>query len=160
LLIHRVEDVTAFVRLRLARPPGEVDVPYRAAAGRQTDLMVQSQALHTENVLLRQENLAEHEIAVALQNAMRPPAVPSLGSLGSLEVAARYRPAEATMLVCGDWYDVIDLGRGVVGIIVGDVVGHRLAAAAGCLRRCCVVVSTPTTLLWSSSVAASYRPCR
>jgi serine phosphatase RsbU (regulator of sigma subunit) len=38
--------------------------------------------------------------------------------------------------VGGDWYDVIDLDRGLVGVVIGDVVGHgaRAAALMGQLR--------------------------
>lgn len=38
----------------------------------------------------------------------------------------RYLPARADLAVCGDWYDVSDLGGDVMGVVVGDVVGHGL----------------------------------
>ena len=52
-------------------------------------------------------------------------------------VAARYRPAAANMAVGGDWYEVVDLGAGRRGLIVGDCVGHGLEAATamGALRN-------------------------
>ena len=43
-------------------------------------------------------------------------------------MAARYLPAREE--VGGDWYDVIELPRGKVGVVIGDVVGHGIAAAA------------------------------
>jgi serine phosphatase RsbU (regulator of sigma subunit) len=46
-----------------------------------------------------------------------------------LEVAVRYVAATDGVSVGGDWYDVIDLGDGCVGIAVGDVVGHDIAAS-------------------------------
>jgi hypothetical protein len=44
-------------------------------------------------------------------------------------VAARYLPAAGRLAVGGDWYDVIDMGNERRGLIVGDCVGHGLAAA-------------------------------
>ena len=46
------------------------------------------------------------------------------------EIAALYRPAEAQLEVGGDWYDTFELPDGKVGIVVGDVVGRGLPAAA------------------------------
>jgi len=45
-------------------------------------------------------------------------------------VAARYRPAEDALLVGGDWYDVLTLPDGGLGMSVGDVVGKGIPAAA------------------------------
>jgi hypothetical protein len=52
-------------------------------------------------------------------------------------VAARYLPASSNLTVGGDWYDVIDLGEGCRGLLVGDCVGHGLEAATamGALRN-------------------------
>lgn len=52
-------------------------------------------------------------------------------------VAARYLPKASNLTVGGDWYDVIDLGEGCRGLIVGDCVGHGLEAAKamGALRN-------------------------
>ena len=51
----------------------------------------------------------------------------------------RYRPASRPLQVGGDWYDVVDLDDGRVALIVGDCVGHGLAAATvmGQLRSAC-----------------------
>jgi anti-sigma regulatory factor (Ser/Thr protein kinase) len=45
-------------------------------------------------------------------------------------LAARYVPATADMEVGGDWYDVIRLRDGLIGLAIGDVAGHGLQAAA------------------------------
>jgi serine phosphatase RsbU (regulator of sigma subunit) len=52
-------------------------------------------------------------------------------------VAARYLPKASNLTVGGDWYDVLDLGEGRRGLIVGDCVGHGLdaATAMGALRN-------------------------
>ncbi|KQS58498.1 hypothetical protein ASG36_10565 [Geodermatophilus sp. Leaf369] len=54
--------------------------------------------------------------------------------LGPVELppgfAVRYEPATSALEVGGDWYDVVELADGVFGVVVGDVVGRGLAAAA------------------------------
>lgn len=68
----------------------------------------------------------EHELAITLQHAMLPPAPPDVPGL---EVAWRYRPAQARD-IGGDWYDVFNVDNGDVVLVVGDVMGHDLRAAA------------------------------
>ncbi len=46
-----------------------------------------------------------------------------------MDAAARYLPGTAGAEVGGDWYDVIPLDGGAVGLAIGDVAGHDLAAA-------------------------------
>jgi serine phosphatase RsbU (regulator of sigma subunit) len=48
----------------------------------------------------------------------------------ALDVAVAYLPADAALDVGGDWYDVFDVRPGVVGLVIGDVVGRGLEAAA------------------------------
>src|SRR5205085_5804132 len=73
----------------------------------------------------------EHQLAVALQRSLLPEHLPDVSGV---TVSARYFPARDE--VGGDWYDVIDLDRGLVGVVIGDVVGHgaRAAALMGQLR--------------------------
>jgi hypothetical protein len=63
--------------------------------------------------------------ALALQRSLLPARLPRLKGL---DVAVRYVPEESG--VGGDWYDVFRLPSGCLGIVVGDVAGHGLAAAA------------------------------
>ncbi|MFE4604127.1 SpoIIE family protein phosphatase, partial [Kitasatospora indigofera] len=67
----------------------------------------------------------EHATAVTLQRSLMPRGVPAQESL---DVAHRYLPAQAG--VGGDWFDVIPLPGARVALVVGDVVGHGLHAAA------------------------------
>ncbi|MFG3658638.1 SpoIIE family protein phosphatase [Streptomyces sp. NPDC047706] len=48
----------------------------------------------------------------------------------AVDVASRYLPADMDHGVGGDWFDVIPLSGARVGLVVGDVVGHGLHAAA------------------------------
>jgi PAS domain S-box-containing protein len=47
-----------------------------------------------------------------------------------LDVAVTYEPAQADIGFGGDWYDVVTLDRGRTAMVVGDVAGHGIAAAA------------------------------
>ncbi len=67
----------------------------------------------------------EHAMAVTLQRSLLPRVLPEQDAL---EVAWRYLPAEAG--VGGDWFDLIPLPGARVALVVGDVVGHGLHAAA------------------------------
>ncbi|GAA4052574.1 SpoIIE family protein phosphatase [Streptomyces shaanxiensis] len=69
----------------------------------------------------------EHTAAVTLQRSLLPQA---LTGGTALEVASSYLPADATGGVGGDWFDVIPLSGARVGLVVGDVVGHGITAAA------------------------------
>ncbi|MFF1548770.1 SpoIIE family protein phosphatase [Streptomyces sp. NPDC058291] len=69
----------------------------------------------------------EHTAAVTLQRSLLPHA---LAGGTALEVASSYLPADPTDGVGGDWFDVIPLSGARVGLVVGDVVGHGIAAAA------------------------------
>ncbi|MEU2674474.1 SpoIIE family protein phosphatase [Streptomyces sp. NPDC007164] len=67
----------------------------------------------------------EHAMAVTLQRSLLPRALPEQSAL---DVAHRYLPALSG--VSGDWFDVIPLPGSRVALVVGDVVGHGLHAAA------------------------------
>ncbi|WP_246203866.1 SpoIIE family protein phosphatase [Streptomyces tailanensis] len=67
----------------------------------------------------------EHAVALALQRSLLPR---RLLTHSAVQVAHRYLPAEAG--VGGDWYDVIPLSGARVALVVGDVVGHGVQAAA------------------------------
>jgi PAS domain S-box-containing protein len=69
----------------------------------------------------------EHRIAETLQRSLLPDRLPQLPGLA---VAARYRPAAAEAEVGGDWYDVLPIPGGGVGLVMGDVAGKGLAAAS------------------------------
>ena len=76
------------------------------------------------------ENLRRHEVehvnSVALQHALltAPPAT------GGLEIAIRYLPASQSSEVGGDWYDAFVQSDGTPVVVIGDVMGHDIRAAA------------------------------
>jgi integral membrane sensor domain MASE1/anti-sigma regulatory factor (Ser/Thr protein kinase) len=75
----------------------------------------------------------EHRIAETLQRGLLPDRLPEVPGIG---LAARYVPAGAEMAVGGDWYDVVELPSGRIGLAIGDVAGHgpRAASTMGQLR--------------------------
>ncbi|MEU4617783.1 PAS domain S-box protein [Streptomyces umbrinus] len=68
----------------------------------------------------------QRHIALTLQRSLMgtPPAIPGLAT------ASRYRPATQGAGVGGDWFDLVPLGAGRVGVLIGDVMGRGLEAAA------------------------------
>jgi serine phosphatase RsbU (regulator of sigma subunit) len=70
----------------------------------------------------------EHKSALVLQRSLLPRRLPDQDAV---EVSYRYQPANsATTGVGGDWFDVIPLSGARVALVVGDVVGHGIHAAA------------------------------
>ncbi|MFF0062509.1 PP2C family protein-serine/threonine phosphatase [Streptomyces sp. NPDC005279] len=126
-VIHRVEDVTAFIR---ARRPGTTRTP--RDEGTEAELYARARELQRLNEELRHAHARERHVALALQEAMLH--VPDLSK--HPDIAVRYLPAIGSLNVCGDWYDIVDLPDDRFAVAVGDVVGHGLQAATvmGMLR--------------------------
>jgi PAS domain S-box-containing protein len=69
----------------------------------------------------------EQAIAETLQRSLLPDRLPELHEA---TVAARYRAGAAGTKVGGDWYDVVPLGADSTALVIGDVMGRGVAAAA------------------------------
>ncbi|WP_051451514.1 SpoIIE family protein phosphatase [Actinospica robiniae] len=80
--------------------------------------------LAVDNALLydRQRKVAE---------TMQRHLLPRLPRIKGLAMTSRYLPAPDASQVGGDWYDVFMLRDGGTALVIGDVVGHDLEAAAG-----------------------------
>src|SRR4029079_13890232 len=85
-------------------------------------LMADRAGLAIEHARAYERELSNVEM---LQRSLLPERLPSVDGV---QIAARYMPGGAD--VGGDWYDAIPLDRGRVGIAMGDVVGHGIAAAS------------------------------
>jgi len=68
----------------------------------------------------------EHRLAETLQRAM----LPQQAEVDGLDVWTYYAPNSENAQVGGDWYDVLQIEQDVVGVVIGDVVGHDVEAAA------------------------------
>jgi len=76
---------------------------------------------------LRESERRVHDIAVTLQRSLLPQ---ELEQPDDLRVAATYQPGGTDAAVGGDWYDVITLGAGRTALVIGDVMGRGVRAAA------------------------------
>ncbi len=98
-----------------------------------------------------QSRLAQAEATAAevMRRNLHPATLPQVGGL---EFASRYVPG-ARGAVGGDWYDVFTLPSGTMCFVVGDVVGHGLAAALSmsevrvALRSAALTTEDPAELL-------------
>lgn len=76
-----------------------------------------------QRALLYQDRI---DALVTLQSSL----LPELPQPDDLELAARYRPAATRDQVGGDWYDAVVMPSGDTTLMIGDVVGHDISAAA------------------------------
>ena len=101
----------------------------RAAAFGPTEVaFLEAVAAQLAQALPRAEGYdVEHRASQALQRRLLSD-VPLLHPRAT--IATRYQPSSAEVAVGGDWYDVVPLGRDLVAVVVGDVVGSGVEAAA------------------------------
>jgi Stage II sporulation protein E (SpoIIE)/PAS fold len=76
---------------------------------------------------LKQAEADQRALAATLQASLLPPTPPAVPGM---EVATRYSPADASLDVCGDFYDVFRVGANDWGLVLGDVCGKGARAAA------------------------------
>ncbi|MEU4098960.1 SpoIIE family protein phosphatase [Streptomyces sp. NPDC026673] len=115
--------VVLFVRTDNAEPFHETDLLLAEA-------LVSRAARSLDNA---RQYAREQSAALTLQRTLLPR---RLTGGTAVEAASRYLPADMDHGVGGDWFDVIPLAGARVALVVGDVVGHGLHAAAtmGTLR--------------------------
>jgi len=106
--------------------------PYRALNQTLIEDLGRRAAVALDNASLYR---LEQRNAVALQRSLLPGV---LSRPAGVEVASRYLPATTGAEVGGDWYDTLLLRDGRLGLVIGDVMGHSIRAAAlmGQLRAC------------------------
>jgi PAS domain S-box-containing protein len=113
----RITGALTVVRTDPAHPFDEGDLAAVGDVGRRVGMVIDNTRRHG-----RQRAVAE-----AMQRNLLAP----LPRPGRLRLAARYQPAPAGSQVGGDWYDAFPLKDGALALVIGDVVGHDLTAAAG-----------------------------
>jgi PAS domain S-box-containing protein len=86
-------------------------------------LVVRRVGMAVENVRLYDR---EHRLAETLQRAM----LPVQADIADLDVWTYYAPNAGHAQVGGDWYDVLQISDQVAAVVIGDVVGHDVEAAA------------------------------
>ncbi|HEY5834313.1 SpoIIE family protein phosphatase [Streptomyces sp.] len=113
---------TVLGRVCFLRGPGRR--PFDARDAATASEVVARGAVHIDNARLHRQ---ESRAAATLQRSMmptRPPRIPGV------RIAHHYMPGDRQAQVGGDWFDAIQLPGGRVALIVGDVMGHGLQAAA------------------------------
>jgi serine phosphatase RsbU (regulator of sigma subunit) len=97
--------------------------PFTEAELRTADIASRRAALALDNARLA---TAQSRVAERLQRSLlSPPVQPD-----NLELAVRYRPAVQDVSIGGDWYDAFLQPDGSTVLVIGDVMGHDLEAAA------------------------------
>jgi PAS domain S-box-containing protein len=105
-----------FTTSESGRVHDEADLGIAADLARRAGLTVDNARLYQR----------EHDVAEKLQNSM----LPTIPEVAGLQIGKRYLPSHTAGEVGGDWYDVLPLPDGRVGLAIGDVMGHDIAAAA------------------------------
>ncbi|UZN02657.1 SpoIIE family protein phosphatase [Cellulomonas sp. S1-8] len=112
------------VGLLVVRPPGGGGLAGFGAAQRTVvDIVARRVGLSVDNVRLYDR---EHRLADTLQRAM----LPEQAEVDGLDVWTYYSPSADDAQVGGDWYDVLQIDPQTVSVVIGDVVGHDVEAAA------------------------------
>ncbi|MFJ2780932.1 SpoIIE family protein phosphatase [Kitasatospora sp. NPDC087315] len=106
-----------FIRTRNPQPFGPADRALAEEFASRTALAMDNGRLYRR----------ERDTALTLQRSLLPQDVHR--ALG-LEIAYRYLPSSVVSEVGGDWFDVVPLSSGRVALVVGDVMGHGIRAAA------------------------------
>ncbi|OAR23944.1 PAS sensor protein [Streptomyces sp. ERV7] len=105
-----------------------VEIPARGEAGGGVLVFAADVTDHAEAAeRLRASERRHRETAVTLQRSLLPQ---ELEQPDDLRVAATYQPGGTDAAVGGDWYDVITLGAGRTALVIGDVMGRGVRAAA------------------------------
>ena len=109
--------VTTFFRRRRQEPFDEDDLTL-------AEDLVSRAAVCVDNA---RRYTRERNAALVLQRSLLPRRLPDQNAV---EVAACYRPADELTGLGGDWYDLIPLSGARVALVVGEVPGHGIDAAA------------------------------
>ncbi|MEV5874780.1 SpoIIE family protein phosphatase [Streptomyces sp. NPDC052101] len=109
--------VTTFFRRRRQEPFDEDDLSLAEDLVSRAEVCVDNARRYTR----------ERDAALVLQRSLLPHRLPEQDAV---EVAACYRPADELTGLGGDWYDLIPLSGARVALVVGEVPGHGIDAAA------------------------------
>ncbi|GED11076.1 PP2C family protein-serine/threonine phosphatase [Cellulosimicrobium cellulans] len=124
-VVHRAEDVTSVV---LARGPAAPETSRGEVTECPDEMSLVDQALLLGSSVDRYAEAItrERSASLAIQDSILtpPPDIPGLA------IDVRYRPAVPEVHVGGDWYDAFAHPDGDTTVVVGDVTGHDVAAAA------------------------------
>lgn len=92
-----------------------------------TESVLQRRAADGDAAAAERRNRAARDVVADLQEALLPTALPVLPSV---KVAGRYLVAAQEQSAGGDWFDALPFRDGRLALVVGDIVGHGVAASA------------------------------
>ena len=132
--IARGQRVAAIILVRGARwaPFTEDDLADLSDLGARTGVVIDNLRLYAR----------EHGNSVALQQAL----LTAAPQIAPFAILTRYLPASAGSEVGGDWYDAFAQPDGGVAVVIGDVVGHDIHAAAAMGQLRGVIRTIATTI--------------
>ena len=98
------------------------------------------------------DNAAQYTVQRGVAEGLQRSLLPDLPQVPGYALGASYEPSSSSAGVGGDWYDAFVLPDGGLGLVIGDVMGHDIAAAAamGQLRsvlRSCAADGDPPALV-------------
>ncbi|MER7367869.1 SpoIIE family protein phosphatase [Nonomuraea wenchangensis] len=123
--IRGVREVVGALTLGRADQPGAFTT---------ADLLLVEDIARRAGLALDNARLYERQRRVA--ETMQRHLLPQLPVVPGVQMSARYVPAPHASQVGGDWYDAFHLPGGGTALVIGDVVGHDLDAAAGMAQIC------------------------
>ncbi|MEU4514968.1 SpoIIE family protein phosphatase [Nonomuraea wenchangensis] len=123
--IRGVREVVGALTLGRADQPGAFST---------ADLLLVEDIARRAGLALDNARLYERQRRVA--ETMQRHLLPQLPVVPGVRMTARYVPAPHASQVGGDWYDAFHLPGGGTALVIGDVVGHDLDAAAGMAQIC------------------------
>ncbi|MFQ1004050.1 SpoIIE family protein phosphatase [Modestobacter sp. SSW1-42] len=113
----RVAAVLTIARTRGSQPYSATDRDLVTALADRAALVVENARVHAR----------ERTVSETMQRALLPALLPEPDHL---QLASRYQPAGLAQLVGGDWYDAFVDAAGATSLVIGDVAGHDVDAAA------------------------------
>ena len=106
----------ALINTAQRRPHTEMEIATAVEVARRASLPLDNARLYEQQL----------KVAETFQlSLLTPPPQPD-----HLEIAVRYQPAASNMHVGGDWYDAFQQPDGATLLVIGDVMGHNVEAAA------------------------------
>lgn len=113
-----------------------------------------------ESLARAQSYELQHQAVATFQRALLPDNI----FPPDIEIAVRYEPAVDELDIGGDWYDVFELSHNRIGIVVGDVVGNGVEAAAvmgqlkSALKAIATIVDDPADVIARLDQYAEHDP--